>query len=80
MADRVEDGTLDFVFIDADHIYEAVVKDIRAWTPKLKSGGTLCGHDTHFDGVLKAIKELIPNYIEVEVDHVWECRKEDVRL
>ncbi|HDY87129.1 MAG TPA: class I SAM-dependent methyltransferase [bacterium] len=79
MAKQVKDGTLDFVFIDADHEYESVMKDIRAWSPKLKSGGMMSGHDTHFEGVLKAVNELIPNHTKVGIDHVWECKKEDVR-
>lgn len=44
-AKAVPDGSLDFVFIDGDHTYEAVCDDLRAWTPKLKPGGLLCGHD-----------------------------------
>jgi hypothetical protein len=44
-ADDVEDGSLDFVFIDADHTYEAVAADIKAWWPKVRLGGTLAGHD-----------------------------------
>lgn len=40
-----EDGSLDFVFIDADHTYEAVKKDVDAWFPKVKNGGILAGHD-----------------------------------
>lgn len=79
-ASLVDDESLDFVFIDADHEYESVKKDIIAWTPKLKPGGTLCGHDTHFSGVQQAIQELIPNHNLVGVDHLWECKKEDVLL
>jgi len=78
-ASRIEDGSLDFVFIDADHEYESVKKDIVAWTPKLKPGGMLCGHDTHFSGVKQAIQELIPDHRLVGVDHLWECKKEDVK-
>ena len=39
------DATLDFVFIDADHSYEAAKADIAAWRSKVKPGGILCGHD-----------------------------------
>ena len=39
------DATLDFVFIDADHSYEAAKADIAAWKSKVKPGGILCGHD-----------------------------------
>ncbi len=42
-------GQLDFVYIDANHSYEAVVEDIRLWYPKLKPGGVLAGHD-YLDG------------------------------
>ena len=41
----VTDGSLDFVFIDADHTYPAVVADIAAWWPKVKPGGWIGGHD-----------------------------------
>ena len=35
----------DFVFIDAEHSYEAVKRDIGLWYPKIRSGGLLAGHD-----------------------------------
>ena len=44
-ADRIADRSLDFVFIDGDHTCDAVRDDLRAWYPKLRVGGLLCGHD-----------------------------------
>ena len=41
----IEDSTLDFVYIDANHEYEHVLEDLRAWYPKLKGDGVLCGDD-----------------------------------
>jgi len=60
-ASLYEDNSLDFVFIDASHDYENVKKDIEAWLPKIKLGGTIGGHDYHitWPGVIQAVKETI---------------------
>ena len=60
-AATVEPRSMDFVFLDADHRYEAVRDDIIAWTPALRSGGLLCGHDfsPQWPGVERAVRELI---------------------
>jgi hypothetical protein len=39
------DEFFDFIYIDADHSYEGVVRDINAWWPKIKKGGMFCGDD-----------------------------------
>lgn len=39
------DESLDFVFIDADHQYDAVIRDLEAWWPKIKPNGRIGGHD-----------------------------------
>lgn len=44
-ADLFQNGTLDFVYIDANHTYESVSEDIEIWFPKVRSGGILAGHD-----------------------------------
>jgi predicted O-methyltransferase YrrM len=51
-------GSIDAVFIDGDHRYEAVLGDIKVWLPKVKPGGILAGHDIDEDGVNKAVKEV----------------------
>lgn len=48
-APMFRDGQLDFVYIDAQHHYEAVKEDIGLWFPKVKKGGILAGHD-YLDG------------------------------
>jgi len=55
-----EDGSLDFVFIDASHDYENVKADVIAWYPKVKVGGIISGHDFHHD-VADAVHELLWN-------------------
>lgn len=38
------DESLDWVYVDADHRYEAVKADVAAWWPKVRPGGLLGGH------------------------------------
>lgn len=54
-------GTIDFIFIDGDHSYEACAADIAAWTPFVKPGGVIAFHDfgSRADGVTRAIFEAI---------------------
>lgn len=70
---RFEDGTLDLVFLDGDHTYEAVKADINAWLPKIKPGGLLAGDDYQpsWPGVIKAVDELLPRR---SVKGWWEHR------
>ena len=39
------DGSMDFVFLDGSHFYEAIKADIEVWAPKVKKGGLVAGHD-----------------------------------
>lgn len=43
------DSSLDFCYIDSNHAYDAVKRDIEAFAPKVRSGGVLAGHD-YFNG------------------------------
>lgn len=42
---KFADGSLDFVFIDANHSYDAVLEDLRNFAPKVRRGGIVSGHD-----------------------------------
>jgi predicted O-methyltransferase YrrM len=55
------DNSLDFVFIDATHVYDDVKNDINSWYPKVKSGVILAGHDYACLYVEKAVDEFIAN-------------------
>jgi predicted O-methyltransferase YrrM len=67
---------IDMVFIDGDHRYETVVKDIKKAYELLKSGGLICGHDYNhpqWPGVKKAVDELVG---PVGVEHtIWHAIK-----
>ena len=46
------------VYIDANHSFKYVDKDIKAWLPKIRKTGYLAGHDCieQWYGVRKAIE------------------------
>jgi len=66
-AEYFADNSVDTIFIDAGHSYEAVIKDIASWLPKMKNGSIMSGHDYNsWEGVKKAVNELLgtPNKVE----------------
>lgn len=56
---RFREGQLDFAYLDGDHSYEQVRKDLSAYYPLIKAGGILCGddYDVH-PGVKRAVDEF----------------------
>ena len=67
--------SLDVVFIDLDHSYEAVKLDIQLWLPKVKKGGFIAGDDYHpnWNGVIQAVDELLPH--AKFIDDCWFYQK-----
>ena len=60
----IEDKSLDFVFIDANHKYEFVKEDIETWYPKVRKGGIISLHDYYSfpsgrGGIIPAVDEWI---------------------
>lgn len=60
MAGHVQDNSLGFINVDADHSYGGVMRDITAWYPKLVSGGVMAFHDAYSSeyGVMSAVDDL----------------------
>lgn len=56
------DGSLDWVYLDADHALEAVTADIAAWWRKVKPGGVLCGHD-YFEAEGFGVKRAVDTFV-----------------
>jgi hypothetical protein len=82
-ANQFEDNSLDFVHIDASHLYEDAIQDIRAWYPKVKPGGLITGDDYPWPGVRQAVHEcfdsktiVICNSDSSFPGQVWYHRKE----
>ena len=69
-----EDGSLDYVYIDGNHLYEFVKKDLELSLRKVKSGGYITGDDYGpggwwNGGVKKAVDEIA--WREKEVTLLW---------
>lgn len=80
---EIDDNTLDFVFIDANHNHPHIDHDIWGWWKKLKLGGWLTGHDYYdmFPHVKEAVLYFCA-YHDIEsfrvgmIDGLWIVRKE----
>lgn len=78
-AESFVDGSLDFVYIDANHRYFEVAQDIRAWWPKVKPTGLLCGHDYFSYG---SVKQAVDDWARENNHYIfsttpdWWCFKE----
>jgi predicted O-methyltransferase YrrM len=73
-AEQIQDESLDFIFVDAEHSYEAAKADILAWAPKVKPSGWLLGHDINWPTVKQAVDEVVPGY-QIGYGNVWQRRK-----
>lgn len=72
-----KDGSLDFVYIDGNHDYQEVRKDIRVWYPKVRIGGIIGGHDyIGIESVKKAVHKEFGDDVEEAGDDWWHFRKE----
>jgi len=66
--DMFADGSLDFVYIDGNHKLEYVIEDLTLWTPKVRVGGIIAGHDyiklrgQHFSHVPYAVEAYMRSY------------------
>ncbi len=57
-SEEIEDLSLDFVNIDADHTFNGAMLDLILWSKKVRPGGIIFGHDyvvDHRYGVIDAV-------------------------
>jgi len=75
-AKEFEDGSVNLVFIDGNHAYEALKADIKAWWPKLAENGIMCGHDYGRGkyGVTNAVQESFKHFSNPAYT-IWKTQK-----
>lgn len=77
------EGYFDWVYIDANHQYEFVRRDLDLYSPRVKKGGLITGDDYGTpgwwkDGVTKAVEDFVASGKgqKVEIwDHNFVLRK-----
>ena len=68
----IPDRSLDFVYIDASHLFDDVMLDIITWGRKVKIGGVVAGHDymkfsfrmeLQWEGLINAVKAYTDSHL-----------------
>jgi hypothetical protein len=60
---EIPDGSLDFVYIDANHYYKYIKEDLEEWSKKVKIGGIVSGHD-YYPSPNCDVKQVVNEYVE----------------
>jgi len=67
---KVQDNSLDFVYIDGNHEFDFVMQDLIEWSKKVKKGGIVSGHDYYrFRGA--GVVDAVNTYTFVHQIHEW---------
>ena len=67
-SNKFQDNYFDYIYIDGEHSYNAVLQDLTYWYPKLKPNGTIFGDDFYWRekdnsfNVKKAYEEFIAKH------------------
>ena len=73
VAPTFADGSLDFIYLDANHTYPCVKEDIALWAPKVKPGGIVMGHDYFETANRNRLKHL--NFGVIQAVNEWVAAK-----
>lgn len=66
----VNDGELDFVYLDGDHSFRHIAADLVEWSKKVRKGGIVAGHDYFCTSpwatnVICHVKPVVDAYVQV---------------
>lgn len=76
----ISDNSLDFIFIDGEHSYEQVYKDLVNYYLKVNENGIISGHDYNFDyennkPVKRALEKFMKDF-NIPFDELKFCKND----
>ena len=84
-AQSLEDGSFDFIYVDASHTYEDVLLDLEAWWSKLRVGGIIAGDD-YYNGYVDAagytfgVRDAVDVFFQTKNHRVYTTGYSDPRI
>jgi hypothetical protein len=75
-AEKIEDQSLDFVFIDVWIEQEHIIPRLEIWSNKVRKGGIISGHDWNFLPIREAINSFREGKEVFGVNNVWMWYKD----
>ncbi|MGD9276367.1 MAG: class I SAM-dependent methyltransferase [Candidatus Pacearchaeota archaeon] len=76
----IDDSSLDFVWIDANHEFQQVTNDIAEWSKKVRPGGIVAGHDFFRSANSKLyvqVKDVVQGWTYAYGIHPWFVLKDE---
>jgi len=71
-AKDIEDGSLDFVYIDGNHSFKYIAQDICEWSKKVRVGGMVSGHDYKVIREWNChVKQVVDAYVSAHMIKDW---------
>jgi predicted O-methyltransferase YrrM len=68
---KIEDESLDFVYIDANHNFDFVMQDIIEWSKKVRKGGVVSGHDYYRHEKMRGVVLAVNVYTKAHKIKPW---------
>jgi cephalosporin hydroxylase len=72
-ASLFDDGSVDFVFLDDNHVFDHVKRELQAWLPKMRRPTWIAGHDYNGE-TRQGVDSIMPN--AVADGNSWTARLE----
>ena len=73
--EEIPKRSLDFVYIDANHLYGYAAMDLQFWSRKVKRGGIIAGHDYwHLWGSrsCRGVKSAVDGFVDAsDIENFW---------